>query len=644
MKTNLLQLFSFFILFFCENLVSQTLQELEKLKKEYKNVLDRQSLQKSPDIQEAESRASSTAIPDKLVYSRKDVESLLVNTQKLLQELEFIKDSSDNMKYIGYEFFTKRDSMPFWQNLPIPIDYSLGPGDEIIISVWGEVDLLVSETINRQGQIYIENIGLLYLGDKTLSAAKNYVFKRFSKIYSTLSGDNPKTYLDLSIGELKSLNVHFVGYVNMPGIHMVHPFSNVLSSLVQAGGVSNKGSLRDIQLIRNNKLIANIDLYDYIFYADASSDLRLLDQDVIYIPPRKSTIAVTGYIPNPGYFEAVENESLEKIINVSGGLNFKSYKEAFLYRRNYYENKSYVISSDNFKNFALSDGDSISIINNIDLINYVQAGGQIKNPGIYPFQEGMRIDDLITYSQSKKDPEFFKTIDLSDITINRRNINSDKPTRIKTNIEENLILKKNDIINFGAIKYYKKLNIVNITGEVMNPGLYTLNDYTTLQELLDLSGGYTQNALENGIEIFRDSLKVGWENKKFFLKGNDSLNVLAKSGLIYIKGQVNSPGFISYNKNHSMKRYIDLSGGLNSFADQKSIFIIYPNGTSKPYRRWNPPKVLESSTIVVNERLISSSHQRPSGIESFSAIASQAGSVATTILSLVIISNQVNGQ
>ena len=192
MKTNLLQLFSFFILFFCENLVSQTLQELEKLKKEYKNVLDRQSLQKSPDIQEAESRASSTAIPDKLVYSRKDVESLLVNTQKLLQELEFIKDSSDNMKYIGYEFFTKRDSMPFWQNLPIPIDYSLGPGDEIIISVWGEVDLLVSETINRQGQIYIENIGLLYLGDKTLSAAKNYVFKRFSKIYSTLSGDNPK--------------------------------------------------------------------------------------------------------------------------------------------------------------------------------------------------------------------------------------------------------------------------------------------------------------------------------------------------------------------------------------------------------------------------------------------------------------------
>ena len=161
---------------------------------------------------------------------------------------------------------------------------------------------------------------------------------------------------------------------------------------------------------------------------------------------------------------------------------------------------------------------------------------------------------------------------------------------------------------------------------------------------MDLSGGYTSNALESGIEIFRDSLKVGWENKKFILKGNDSLNVLAKSGLIYVKGQVNSPGFISYNKNHNIKKYIDLSGGFNSFADQKSVYIIYPNGTSKPFKRWNSPKVLESSTIVVNERLISSSYQSSDGVDAFRAITSQAGSIATTILSLVIISNQVNAQ
>ena len=325
------------------------------------------------------SRAKSIALPDKLVYSRKDVESLLVNTQKLLEELKFLKDTSDITKYIGYEIFSKRDSIPFWQNLPVPKAYKLGPGDEVVISLWGEVNLHVNETINRDGQIYVEKIGILYLGDKTLESAKEYVFKRLSKLYSTLSNDKPKTFFDLSLGDLKSLNVHFVGYVNLPGIHMIHPFSNVINSLLQAGGVQNKGSLRNIQLIRDGQIIAKVDIYNYLFYGKSISDIKLLDQDVVYIPPRNNTVAVTGQVLKPGYFESIENESLDRIIDYAGGFNYTASKQGFLYRKST-KRQSFLIDLNEKNEFNALDGDSIFIPKKIEVIDFIEISGQVKNP------------------------------------------------------------------------------------------------------------------------------------------------------------------------------------------------------------------------------------------------------------------------
>ena len=143
-----------------------------------------QALQKPREVSEAEKLASSTALPDKLIYSRKDIESLLVNTEKLLEQLKFLEDSTKKMPYIGYNIFTQRDTIPFWQNLPIPKYYSLGPGDEVIISLWGETDSYHSKIINRDGQIYIKNIGILNLGGKTVDQAKEHVLSKYSRVYS----------------------------------------------------------------------------------------------------------------------------------------------------------------------------------------------------------------------------------------------------------------------------------------------------------------------------------------------------------------------------------------------------------------------------------------------------------------------------
>ena len=224
--------FIYKILFLClmftsfQILFGQNYKELRKLQDEYQKVLERESMQKPSEITDAEKTAKSTALPDKLIYSRKDIESLLANTEKLLEQLKFLEDSTNNMPYIGYDFFTQRDTIPFWQNLPIPKNYNLGPGDEVIISLWGETNSYNSKVINRDGQIYLDNIGILNLSGKTIDEAKKYVISKYSPVYSTLLGDSPKSFIDITLGELKSVNVHFVGFVNIPGVHMVHPFSN----------------------------------------------------------------------------------------------------------------------------------------------------------------------------------------------------------------------------------------------------------------------------------------------------------------------------------------------------------------------------------------------------------------------------------
>ena len=169
--------------------------------------------------------------------------------------------------------------------------------------------------------------------------------------------------------------------------------------------------------------------------------------------------------------------------------------------------------------------------------------------------------------------------------------------------------------------------------------LYPVNNLTTLSSIIEMSGGFTKFALKDGIEIYRDSLRIGWLDKSFILNDGDSLNVLKKSGLVLIEGEVNVPGYVSFKKNESVKKYINKAGGFTSFAEKKNIYIIQPNGISTPISSWRSPKVKEGSTIIVNQRKISG-EEDISGWEAFSLVSSQAGSIATTLLSLSLIINQ----
>lgn len=627
----------FYFITICLSFVfSQSYEDLQKMQTEYKELLERESLQKPKDVIDAEKSIQSIDLPDKIIYTRKDIESLLVNTEKLLMQLKSINDSTDFMPFVGYEIFTQRDTIPFWQNLPIPKNYILGPGDEVTISLWGETESYTSKKINRDGQVFIDNIGIIDIGGKSVMDAKKYVLSKYSRLYSTLLGKTPTSFIDITLGELKSVNVHFVGFVNIPGVHMVHPFSSVITGLTQAGGITEKGSLRDIQIIRNGKKIATIDIYNYIFRGKDVGDIRLLDQDIIFVSPRASTIAITGSILKPGYYESLKNESLNDLINIAGGKTSKSSEQIFVFNDN-----GYVLEPNQLVNFIPTDGDSIHIPFKPEINSFVRIEGQIKNSGFYPFELGMTLNDLIEATMTKSDPDFIKTLDLSKIIITRRNPAGSDPEKIIVNLYiQNIDLHNGDHINISLIRKNQLIESVKITGEVNIPGAYPVNNLTSLSSILEMAGGYTANALTDGIEIFRDSVKIAWDKDTFFLQDGDSLNFLKKSGLIFITGEVNVPGYLTFKKGDSIKKYIKRAGGFTSFANKSNVLVVYPNGNAQPKSWSSSPKILEGATIIVNEKSFIKSTADQSGWDIFSRTTTEISNIATTFLTLIIIMNQ----
>jgi len=624
---------------------AQTLQDIENVRKQYQEALRRQELQKPQEVRDAEETAKSTSLPDKVIYTRKEVESLILNTQKLLDKLNSLQDSSKSFRHIGYDVFTIRDSIPFWQNLPTPNDYILGPGDEIIISLYGAIEISITETINRDGQVFLKDVGTINLSGMSINKAYKYIKNRYSKVYSTLLGEKPTTFFDITLGELKSINIHVVGFAVYPGIHIVHPFSSVFSALSQSGGVDLNGSLREIKIIRKGEIISSVDLYDYLFLGESLSDIRLLDQDIILIPPRKSTIAINGRIKNPGYYESKPNESIQALIDYSGGYSTLAQDYVFIVNNDYKNRRSAIIKSEELYENKIVHGDSIHVPIIYSFQEYITLEGSIKSPGKYPYQEGMTLKELLLIDGSIEDTVFKKSIDFKNISIYRRKQNSIDIDRLVIDLTDN----KNDIIlqNFDQISVppnhlYKPLHSIIITGEVAFPGLYNINNQKTLNDIINSSGGLTKDALENGIEIIRDSLIVAWENMDFILDNGDSLNVLRKTGTVQVIGEVHKPGFITFKKSYNVKNYINLAGGLNSYADSKDIMVIEPNGRAIPRKRIGWQSVPEGAIIVVHKRSLFSSANSVNGWQAFGLVASQLSNVATTILTLMVLINQTN--
>ncbi|MDP6133147.1 MAG: SLBB domain-containing protein, partial [Candidatus Marinimicrobia bacterium] len=302
------------------------------------------------------------------------------------------------IKYFGYNYFIQRDTIPILDNSNFGLDYILGYGDEIIISVWGQAEQYERATLERDGTVYVENVGLLYLGGKTREEAKNYIKDRFVKVYATLKSDPPLTFLEFSIGKIKNINVSVAGHVQFPGNYVVNPSVNLTNLLITAGGVDTTGSLRAIKIQRNGAIIDSVDLYPLISGIGLAKSFRLFDGDIVLVPPRYSTIAITGAVLRPAYFELKNQETLSQSIKYAGGLKYNTGKQIVIIRPG---SDSRYVHINNLGSITLTNGDSLFVLFRQEQTLEVTLSSNIKQksdkifPIHFPWYNGLNVGGLI---------------------------------------------------------------------------------------------------------------------------------------------------------------------------------------------------------------------------------------------------------
>ncbi len=596
-------------------------------------------------------------------------------------------------KYFGYNFFTLRDSVYFWSNMPIPDSYTLGPGDELILSMWGETQLRETYVISRDGNIYDSKVGLLPLTGKSLKDSKIFLVEQFGRFYSTLKGNSPTSFLDISLGKLKMINFNIVGEVNFPGLYPLHPFSNIITGLIRSGGVDTTGSLRSIKIVRSESETLEIDLYDFFINGNLSKDIQLRDRDVIVVPTRKSTVFIDSSVVRPGIYESIDNETVYKMIDYAGGpsINASSFitLERILDQSERSKNKINYINSfldySEAKKTPVKNGDRITLRSIPEKMSKVEIIGQVKKPGFYEYYDGMKLSDLLEFSGGV-DSTFLKSV----YTIRAELVRRDPKTRYEKifNVDiEKLILgdPKQDLelynldrfVVHANLNFYEREN-VQIYGEVNVPGSYPLiKDSETLQSLIKRSGGLTSKALKNGVSIFRNRkyfdqkileskylnknildsntipdgsprkvqkiedqpkwIRLAWENKNVALMPGDSIVIRESTGTVNVNGAVYNPGLIEFQPRKSLNYYINAAGGVTPDGNSHDVIVVYANGVIKPKKLLSSPKIEDGCTLIVNEKVV----KEPFNITEFTTTTL---SIISTTVTILVLSGQLQSQ
>ncbi|MEK6577301.1 MAG: SLBB domain-containing protein, partial [Nitrospirota bacterium] len=304
---------------------------------------------------------------------------------------------STDIRQFGYELFEQPPTTfaPV-DVIPVGPDYILGPGDELRITVWGKVNAEYPAIVDRDGKISLPQMGILHLSGLTFSEAKEYLEKELSRYYKPSD-----VKMNVSMGRLRSIRVFVVGKTQRPGSYTLSSFSTLINALFAAGGPSKAGSLRDIQIRRNGGTIVHFDLYDFLLKGDKTKDVRLMPEDVIFIPPVGPLVGVAGHVNSPAIYELKGEIRLQEIIEMAGGVSATGYLQQVQVER-VFENKAKIVLDLNLKeltengNISLKDGDAIKVFSIINMVtNSVEFKGNLLRPGTYEWREGIRVRDII---------------------------------------------------------------------------------------------------------------------------------------------------------------------------------------------------------------------------------------------------------
>ena len=560
----------------------------------------------------------------------------------------------DNL-YFGYNYF--KSDINFFDNIPTPADFKLGAGDEIILSLWGQTNLRERFVINKEGLIYYKNIGFINLSNKTVKEAESYLVNELSKIYSTLKDNENPTSLMIELGKLKSLNIYFSGEIAKPGVQLVHPFSDIFVALIQAGGVNIEGSLRNIQLIRDNKIIAFVDFYNFFSSGvNDFSNLRLIDGDIIHIPAIENRVEIEGAVLRPGFYELLQSEELNNLIDYAAGLTPKA--SSFITVdtvKPMSERKSQddIISSLNVDitkdKVSLNNGDLVIAREVGESSSKIEIFGRVKVPGEYS-ATNMSLKNILDIAGGFDDPIFRKTI-RDDIVILRKDDNQfySKEFIISYNDADSFSLEIDDKIFVYENINYRNSFTYRIEGEVNKPGTYPLRKGITLQEAINLAGGFTELSTFENIVVTQEFSGIDLEGNEtsiienvanaslnFELSQNTVINILPFENVVSVEGNVYNPGLVAYEKGMTMSSAIIQAGGYKPYSLKKRAYVKRANGEIDKANifRGRTKRLLPGDTVVVPE------NPDPSDFDLTTFVADLSSTLANIAAILLIVDNQ----
>jgi len=524
----------------------------------------------------------------------------------------------EGLPYFGYNLFENvPEAFKPSETGPVGAGYVVGPGDELRLIVWGAAEFQYDLTVDREGRIYVPKVGQLTVAGKKLEELRKEIKQWLSKSYAGLTSDPPTVFMDLTVTRLRPVYVYVLGEVANPGGYTVSSYSTVFNVLYSVGGPLTSGTLRNIKVIRDGKVVATVDMYESLLKGYESNTVRLENNDRIFIPQRGKTASISGEVKRPAIYEMTGDEGFDDLLNFAGGLTAKAYTKRFQIARIVpYEqrkdpslarevldlNLSKVLAGE--KNVPLYDGDKVKIYSTLEeMQNAVSITGAVKQPGRYELSPSLRtVRQLIVQADSLTGDAYLNKADLVRvqedsteqlISLDLQKVLNDVPT-------QNIVLQPLD-----SVKIYSTLEMIDkfhvrIAGQVRNPGEYSLRDSMTVYDLLFAGGGLFDDEFLKDVYLGRADLfrkapdGIGQVVKPFnlekalnktgfadtLLRPYDMIRIYPKDvtefvsqRFVYIYGAVKNPGQFRLQENMNLEDLLVQAGGFSEGAYLKEAEV-----------------------------------------------------------------------
>lgn len=555
---------------------------------------------------------------------------ILRDTTEIPLIITEMSQTSPKEQIYGQDFFF-RANLTFApnMNMPTPANYVLGPGDEVIIDLWGNSELNVRYNITPDGYIIVPGLGRIMLSGLHVQQAESKIRNQFSSIYSDLDSATPGTFLAISVGNVRTIKVNVMGEVTAPGTYTLSSFASAFHALYVSGGPSKIGSLRNIRIFRAGKNMAAVDLYDYLMNGNNTNDINLQEGDIVMVEPYSTLAQITGEIKRPMWYEIREDETLQDLIRFAGGFNGNAYQtNVSVLRKGIYEMEAFTINQSEYTSFKLQDGDQINVDDISEKFsNMVEITGAIERPGKYAVGDRIKtVRDLVDIALGPTGDAYLQRAMLyreqGDL---RKTMESFDLNALINNHIPDIPLQKNDRLHIPSIFSLEDSVTVYVSGSVRTPGNYPFALNMRIEDAILQAGGLREDASTARIDVYRrikdpastttpptmsevysftlQDEEIISSDPTFILQPFDEIIVRRSPGYepqenVTISGEILFGGqYAKKTRNERLSSLVERAGGLTEYA--------YIKG-AKLKRRSTPEEIQRSRSALMTQARIES--------------------------------------